>query len=357
MINQYLQKLENDMTSSAWLDGKKANIIHLTNSYGMSVSFMDIGATWLSCMLPIDEQGREVLLRSKNMAEHIKQTAFFGSTVGRYANRIGNSQFHIGTDTFDIVANEGVNSLHGGKIGFDKKRWKINEQTDNSVIFELFSEDGDQGYPGNLNVEVCYELTDDNELSISYRANVDKACPVNLTNHAYFNLAGEGSDKKSTDHLLQMVAKSYLPTKPDMLPTGKTLSVLQTGFDFNHEKQVGLDFLKDSDQVIAGGYDHAFLFDAHLCDGKQTVATLCSPNQDVIMQLATTKPSVQFYSGNFLDGAVGANKVYQKYDGLALETQYLPDGPNHLEWGKSAGLLETKEDYHHKTVYGFIFNT
>lgn len=367
-MNDNQQSLEKTFTSTPWLDGQPAKIVHLENKNGVTASFMDIGATWLSCVLPINEtqnQGREVLLRSKNMAEHIKQTAYFGSAVGRYANRIAKGVFELNNQHYQIPQNNGENSLHGGDVGFDKKRWVIKEQTSASVTFELVSPDGEQGYPGNATVEVNYQLTDDNTVIINYQASCDQDCPINLTNHAYFNLAGEGSDAKSLDHHLQMDVAAYLPTHDDLIPTGEKRSVKATNFDFSQEKPIGQDFMQDGDQAIAGGYDHAFIFDTDLskgqaCDGQplnnqQALVTLRSPNKDVTMLVATTKPAIQFYSGNFLDNTPGATKRYQKYHGLALETQYLPDGPNHPEWGKSSGVLKAGEQYQHTTSYQFVF--
>lgn len=383
--SSYLVAVEQAMTRSPAADGQPARVVHLTNPNGMTVSLMDIGATWLSCTLPVNGECREVLLRSPDMAAHLQQSAYFGAIVGRYANRIGGSQFRLNGVLFRISANEGGNSLHGGQFGFDKRRWDITGLSAQAVTFRLYSENGDQGYPGNLEVAVTYRLTDDNAVEISYQAEGDQDCPVNLTNHAYFNLAGAGSGAKSLDHELQLHASYYLPTRPDLIPTGAHLAVQGTSFDFTQRKTIGRDFLSEPDQVTAGGYDHAWLFDAARCDGQAVVATLISPDQRVTMQMATTKPAVQFYAGNFLAGTPGAlpqnsaavhdaaaadleddietdkekmavqHYEYQQHDGLALETQYLPDGPNHPEWGSCSGILLAGEPYQHRTVYRFIY--
>lgn len=354
-MSDYFLQLEEAMAGAPSFDGMPARLVHLTNANGMSVSLMDIGATWLSCVLPVKGKPREVLLRSPDMREHMKQGAYFGSIVGRYANRIAKGQFTIGDHTYQVGVNNGSNSLHGGLIGFDKRRWVIESQQHNRAIFVLHSADGDQGYPGNLDIKVCYTLTDDNALHIDYYAEADQITPVNLTNHAYFNLAGENSDAKSIDHCLHMDADRYLPTSDDLIPTGELRAVAGTSFDFTQSKVIGRDFLSDDDQNMAGGYDHAFIFADGKNDGKETVVTLISPSKDVVMKVKTTKPAIQFYSGNFLAETPGASKLYQRYDGLALETQYFPDGPNHPEWGKSNGLLNCGEHYQHQTTYLFEF--
>lgn len=353
--SEHFSTIEDAMTQSASFDGLPAKVIHLKNASGMTASFMDIGATWLSCSLPLPGEQREVLLRSPNMAEHMRQGAYFGSVVGRYANRIDKGQFEIGGTSYQVTCNNGENALHGGVEGFDKRRWSIDSHTESTLVMSLQSEDGDQGFPGTAKVQVEYQLTDDNALMITYQASCDKTTPMNLTNHAYFNLAGESSTAKSTDHKLQMCADAYLPTREDLIPLGELKPVEGTSFDFTVLKQVGRDFLSEQDQITAGGYDHAFVFDAKLTDGCAVVATLESPEQDVLMEVQTTKPAVQFYSGNFLDGTPGLSRTYDKLDGLALETQFFPDGPNRPEWGSSNGVLEAGENYQHQTTYRFKF--
>ncbi|USD33082.1 MULTISPECIES: galactose-1-epimerase [Vibrio] len=354
-MQTYLESLERTMGQAPSFDGKPAQLIQLTNRFGMSVVFMDIGATWLSCTLPINGESREVLLRSPNMAEHMLQSAYFGSIVGRFANRIGKGQFDINEQSFQLGINNGENSLHGGLDGFDKRRWAVAEYDGQHVVFSLHSPDGDQGYPGNLDVKVTYTLTDDNELVIAYAASTDQACPVNLTNHAYFNLAGEASAFKSLDHHLKLNANAYLPTDSGLIPTGEIQAVEGTSFDFTQSKKIGCEFLTEPDQKMAGGYDHAFVFRSDVTDGSEIAAELVAPEKDVVMKIKTTKPAVQFYSGNFLAGTPGASKTYQLYDGLALETQFFPDGPNKPEWGVNRGVLTPGGSYQHRTVYQFEF--
>lgn len=353
--DKYLASLEQAMCSTPAFDGIPARLVHLQNAKGMKVSFMDIGATWLSCTLPLQGEQREVLLRAPDMAAHRAQKAYFGATVGRYANRIDASQFTLDGQVFRLSHNEGDNILHGGVEGFDKRRWVIERQSAQFVTFGLESRDGDQGFPGNLKVSVTFTLTDDNAVVITYDAVCDKTCPVNLTNHAYFNLMGEGSGMKSLDHLLMLHATHYLPTREDLIPTGEWKAVSGTSFDFTALKAIGRDFLADNDQKIAGGYDHAFIFGESGNDGEKPVALLATPDQSVTMAVATTKPAIQFYAGNFLEGTPGASGTYTNYDGLALETQCLPDGPNHPEWGEKSGMLEANTPYRHQTRYHFTF--
>ncbi|MGP8307449.1 galactose-1-epimerase [Vibrio sp. YIC-376] len=349
------KQLEQTMAQTPSFDGQTANLIHLTNANGMTASFMDIGATWLSCTLPINGEHREVLLRSANMAEHMKQSAFFGVIVGRFANRIAKGQFDVDGQRYQLDINNGENALHGGLNGFDKRRWTIVDHSSQQVVFMLDSPDGDQGYPGNLNVKVTYSLSNDNELIIEYGASVDKTCPVNLTNHAYFNLAGEGSEENALAHTLQLNAAYYLPTDAGLIPTGEQKPVSGTSFDFTEPKLIGKDFLAEQDQKTAAGYDHAFVLTPEVSDGVSTAAVLIAPQEDVVMRVKTTKPAIQVYTGNFLAGAFGTSKVYESYDGLALETQYFPDGPNKPEWGLNSGVLSSGGCYQHQTVYQFEF--
>ncbi|MBR9874398.1 MAG: galactose-1-epimerase [Vibrionaceae bacterium] len=354
-MKAYFEQLEHAMMQTPSFDGQVAKLIHLTNASGMTASFMDIGATWLSCTLPLDDEQREVLLHSPNMAEHMKQDAYFGAIVGRFANRIAKGQFEIDGEHYQLSVNNGENSLHGGLDGYDKRRWKIVEQSTQEVTLTLHSPDGDQGYPGNLDIKVTYTLTDENELIISYEANTDKTSPVNLTNHAYFNLAGEASNVNSMDHTLQLIAEHYLPTDTGLIPTGEQKPVLGTSFDFTEPKPIGQAFLTEQDQKTAGGYDHAFVLKPEVTDGVSVVAVLTAPKEDVVMKVKTTKPAIQFYSGNFLAGVPGASKTYALYDGLALETQYFPDGPNKPEWGLNKRGLSSGGCYQHRTVYQFEF--
>lgn len=363
-MSSYFESLKQAMTATPAWDGESANLVHLTNAHGMSVTLMDIGATWLSCQLPLNGQRREVLLRAYDMAAHQAQTAYLGAIVGRFANRIAHGRFTLDGHDYQIDTqqsgenhesddNNGEHALHGGEEGFDRRRWQMTQPHAQQVVFTLQSTAGDQGFPGNLDVQVSYTLSDDNALHIDYRATTDTLCPVNLTNHAYFNLAGEGSSASVLDHALQLAANAYLPTDSGLIPTGEQKSVQGTSFDFRQAKQIGADFLQDADQQLAGGYDHAFILDTDRTDGVTPVATLIAPNADVTLTVATTKPALQVYSGNFLAGTHGASGTYQNYAGVALESEYFPDAPNHPEW--QMGILAPDDIYQHQTVYRFEF--
>lgn len=345
------------MTESEAFDGLPANVITLRNLQGMRAAFMDIGATWLSCVLPLPQGERDILLGSPSMAEFQQHTAYMGVTVGRFANRIANSSFTLSGHTYQITANEGKNCLHGGPDGFNRRRWQIEQRTDNQVTFSLLSEDGDQGFPGNLLVKVRYTLTDDNSVRIDYETSCDKTCPVNLTNHAYFNLAGENAANNCLEHDLQIFSDAFLRTGDGSIPTGEIVDVMkETFFDFRSRKRIQRHFLQDNDQQRAGGYDHAFVIQRDKCDAQAIVAEVWSPQNDVRMTVHTTQPCVQFYSGNYLSGNQGKHHSYLNYAGLALETQFFPDGPNHEEWpGHVRGILQAGEQQLSTTCYRFYF--
>ncbi|SET15938.1 galactose-1-epimerase [Thorsellia anophelis] len=339
--------LNADWTDSPWLDGKPAVFIPLLNSNGMSVVIMDIGATWLSCKLPIfnanNQHGREVVLRSPSMNEHIKQTAYFGAIIGRYSNRIANGQFSLSGKTYQLPQNQDVHSLHGGYQGFDKKRWRILETTPSSVLLGYLSPDGEEGYPGELSVTILYHLSDDNNLSITYEAFCADKTVVNLTNHAYFNLAGIESDKTVFEHQFEICADYYLPVDQANIPIGELRPVSGTDFDFK-----SLTYLKQE-------IDHTFIFNQELTNSNSVVAQVLSPDKDVTMVVKTTKPTAQFYTGNYLAGNTSPYGRYQRGSGFAIETQYIPDGPNQFGLGLHQGILPAKVHYHHTTSYGFMF--
>ncbi|MGB2079173.1 MAG: galactose-1-epimerase [Vibrio sp.] len=347
-------ELEAQFGREPWRDGQPVKIVHLTNSTGMRLSLMDVGATWLSCVVPVAGEGREVLLRAQNLQAHQEQTAYLGAVVGRYANRIYLGQFQLNDKTYQTTINNRKNSLHGGVNGFDKRRWQIESQTSQSVCFSLISDDGDQGYPGRLIVKVAYQLTDDHQVQIKYWAQGDQDCPVNLTNHAYFNLAAKPS-KHIFDHQLQLDAQHYLPVTQELIPTGEWRKVRGSSFDFEIAKKIGQDFLTDSQQEITQGYDHAFILNPEKTDGLSDIATLIAPDKSLCMRVKTTKPSIQVYTGNFLSGIAGYDGVYQANAGIALETQYVPDGPNQTNFAYGYVLLEAHKTYQHSTCYQFQF--
>lgn len=342
------------MTQTNFVDGQKAKIFTLTNKQGSSISVMDIGATWLSCKIQLATETREVLLGVNSMEKHLAQSAYFGATVGRYANRIDQGQFEIKGLHYQLDLNLDGNTLHGGGEGFDKRRWHVLQQEKNKISFTLYSADGDQGFPGNLTVNVSYQFTDDNEVLIEYRATCDKSCPVNLTNHAYFNLLGAESDENCLGHSLQINAQKYLPSNAQGIPLGPLAPVKGSGFDFLTSKKVEKDFMKDEEQKLAAGYDHCFLINTECHDGKQVVARLISPDNALSLLLSTSAPAVQLYTGNFLAGNPSRKNIpYNNYAGLALETQFLPDSPNHPEWPQESCILEPGQTYQSQSSYKF----
>lgn len=341
------------MTVDKAFDGQPAKVVTLVNSHGVNVAFMDIGATWLSCVLPVKGGAREVLLGVSNMADFNQQPSYLGATVGRYANRIAAGKFTIEGQDYSVDVNQAGNCLHGGKEGFNKRRWEIVEQSSRAVLFCLQSPDGDQGFPGNVTVSVRYELSDDNQVSITYLANTDQPTVVNLTNHAYFNLLGAESEHDCLSHILSINSDEYLPTNDVGIPLQGLAPVANTGFDFNSPKVIAQDLMCDEQQQAAQGYDHSFRLNKR-CKQGECAATVHSSDGLVSMKVFTTKPALQLYTGNWLGGT--PNRVgsqYKAYSGLALETQFLPDSPNHPEWDQESCILHPDQDYAYTTCYQF----
>lgn len=331
-------------------------VIALSNKNDMTIILTSLGASWLSCILPLDSGKRDVLLGSPNITKQMEQDVYLGATVGRVANRIANACFSIDGEYYQVSANQGVHCLHGGQDNFSYRVWSISQQSAQKVIFSLVSPEGDQGFPGELCVEVSYELTDENQVIICYQHQSTKTCPVNLTNHSYFNLAGEGSDTSVLEHDLLIHSSFYLPTDKMGIPSGEWRDVTDSHFDFRQSKRIGRDFLQDDDQIAAGGYDHAFVLDNTRLDGKQTIATLSAPEGDVKMNISTTMPTMQLYTGNYLQSVAGKTKPYVPFSGVAFETQFPPDAVNHPEWGTQySPLSQPNQLYGSETRYQFIF--
>ncbi|MEX3018825.1 galactose-1-epimerase [Kluyvera sp. STS39-E] len=339
-------------SSTLAADGQPYQLITLRNANHVVVTLMDWGATLLSARIPLqDGSVREALLGCASPEQYSKQAAFLGASIGRYANRIAHSRFTVDGTTFNVAPSQGEHQLHGGPEGFDKRRWAIASQTPNEVVFTLTSKDGDQGFPGTLLATATYRLTDDNRISIEYRATVDKACPVNLTNHVYFNLDGAQTDVRN--HTLQLMADTYLPVDSSGIPHEGLKDVASTSFDFRQPKTIAQDFLSDSDQQKVKGYDHAFLLQAQ-GDASKVVANVWSQDKKLQMAVYTSAPAIQFYSGNFLDGTLSRTaEPYTAWQGLALESEFLPDSPNHPEWPQPDCVLRPGEEYVSLTEYQF----
>lgn len=325
------------------------NIITLTNNQGMSIKLTNWGATWLSCLLPVEGHKREVLLGCRSIEQYEQQKAFLGATIGRYANRIANASINIDGKHYSLVANQGEHQLHGGKLGFDKQFWSIQSQSDQQVTFALTSPDGDQGFPGELKAAVTYTLTDDNQVTITFNATTTKLTPVNLTNHAYFNLDGE-TNTDILSHTLQVNADYYLPVDVNGIPNGDLTKVSEHDMDLRQPRVLSERILESSERQLVGGYDHAYL----LNKTQPIAAQLTSSDKKVIMDVITTKPALQVYTGNFLRPTPNRqNGEYDNFAGVALETQFLPDTPNHPEWSQPSCWLSPEQTYHHQTSYRF----
>ncbi|MEQ5317265.1 galactose-1-epimerase [Providencia vermicola] len=331
-------------------------VVTLTNRRGMTIILTNLGASWLSCILPLANGQRDVVLGSPNMTKQKEQEVYLGATVGRVANRIKNAQFSVNGIQYNVTNNQGVHCLHGGKDNFSYRIWNISQQNAHQVTFSLISPDGDQGFPGELKIEVNYELTEENQVVIRYQHQTTQICPVNLTNHTYFNLAGEGAGETVLGHELEIQSGYYLPTDLDGIPTGEWKNVANTHFDFRCVKTIGRDFLQDADQKAARGYDHTFILDDTLNNARQPIASLRSPNGDVQMNVLTTMPSMQLYTGNYLISVAGKTGEYAPYSGVAFETQFPPNAVNHPEWGAQFSPISQPEQiYISETCYQFIF--
>ncbi|SPZ45726.1 Aldose 1-epimerase [Plesiomonas shigelloides] len=349
------QPLSITMTQQPAYDGRLAKLVELNNARGMRVTFMDIGATWLSCQVPVSqEERREVLLGVSSMADFMRQQCYMGATVGRYANRIAHGRFTLQGKTFQVTTNQAGHCLHGGLQGFDKRRWHIAVKSQQSVTFSLLSPDGDQGFPGNLAVHVTYTLTNDNQVTIHYRATTDRATPVNLTNHAYFNLQGEQPVPDCRSHFIKIAAEQYLPINAEGIPLGHLQAVSGSALDLREQAQIGERLLCEPQQIAVKGFDHCYLF----ASGRklsEPVAKVVSADQKVRMLVTTDKPAMQLYTGNWLAGTPDrSGGTYQDYAGLALETQFYPDSPNHEEWTQSDCILHPRQEYVFNTGYQFV---
>ncbi|MCK3658481.1 galactose-1-epimerase [Pasteurellaceae bacterium Pebbles2] len=330
-------------------DNAPFQLVSLSNKQGMCVQFMDWGATWLSCKVPVNGELREVLLGCQP-EDYPKQNAYLGAAVGRYANRIANSQFELNGNVVKLTANQGVHQLHGG-VGFDKVRWKIDEIQENFVRFSLFSADGDQGFAGNVQVKVTYRLGEDNALTVEFNAISDQDTPLNLTNHAYFNLVNASAGCDIRAHSLQLNAAEFLPVDSEGIPNAPLKSVAETSFDFRQPKVIAQDFLQQ-EQRLTKGYDHAFLIDEYR---EKTSAILIAPNGDIRLEVSTSQPALQVYTGNYLHGTPTRDEgEYADYSGIALESQALPDTPNHPEWWHYGGISKAGEHYKHWTRFQFV---
>lgn len=331
---------------------KTADIISLVNKYGTEVKITNYGCIITSlCIKDKFNKYRDIVLGFDNLGDYINGNPYFGAVIGRYSNRIANSEFILNNIKYKLLSNNGKNHLHGGKLGFDKVLWDYYIEN-NNLVFTYISLDGEEGYPGNLQIKVTYTLTDDNELILEYKAETDKDTVINLTNHSYFNLNGEGSGT-ALGHMLILNAGYYLPTNSDNIPTGEYRSVINTPFDFKEKCKLSNKLLnKDLQLKYGNGYDHNFIIDP---SGKEIkpAAILESEESGIKMIVSTTEPGIQLYTGNYLDDSlIGKSGAYTKHSGICLETQHFPDSPHFPDFPTT--ILKKESVFKSKTVFKFL---
>ena len=340
------------------IDGKQTTLYTLKNADGMQVDLTNFGAKIVSIIVP-DKNGKmtDVNLGFKSIDEYQTLQKQYGAVIGPYANRIGDAQFEIDGEVYHLPANDHGNCLHSGPNSFDRQVYDAQEVTTDegpAVKMTLHRKDGDSGFPGNKDVTVTYTLTDKNELKIDYEAITDKACPFNLTNHAYFNLKGTGQG----DILSQVVvidADSTTEVNDELIPTGKIISIKGTDMDFTSPHAIGERINSDDPLIkLGGGYDHNFILNKDQNGNEMTfAASVYEPESGRYMEVYTTEPAIQFYSGNFQDGSL-TGKYGHKWEyrnGMCLETQHYPDSPNHLNFPNT--ILEPGDTLRSTTIYKF----
>jgi len=330
-------------------DGKEAHLFTLTNVNGLKATITNYGGIVTKLFVP-DRNGNfdDIVLGYETLDEYIKSSPYFGALIGRSGNRIAKGKFSLEGVDYTLAVNNGPNHLHGGIKGFDKVLWDAQPlTTENGPALKLtyVSPDGEEGYPGNLTCEVIYALTNDNELKVSYQAHTDKTTIVNLTHHSYFNLAGHGSGNV-LDHQLMINADNFTPVDDTLIPTGQIQTVKNSPMDFTTSTAIGLRIEK-----VQGGYDHNYVLNN--TDGSLALAaSVYEPTTGRVMQLFTTEPGVQFYTGNFLSNNLkGKGATYDKHSGFCLETQHFPDSPNQPSFPST--ILRPGEKYTQLTVHKF----
>ena len=328
----------------------------LTNAQGTEVSILNLGGI-IQSLKTADKNGHfaDIVLGCDNVADYESQSAYLGALCGRYANRIREGQLIIDGKHFQLACNNGPNHLHGGNQGYNQRIWSAStEQSDSEarLILSYQSPDGEEGYPGNLDIQVTYCLNNQNELTVNYHAVTDKTTVVNLTNHAYFNL--KGSDN-CLEHKMQLLADTFVPTNASAIPFGNRQSVAGTPMDFTEPKRIGQDINPDDQQLLqARGYDHSWVINEGDSLLKEC-AVVTEPETGRRMTVKTTQPGVQFYTGNFLEDLPGkAGRRYNRQDGFCLETQHLPDSPNQANFPSTE--LKPGEVYDHTTVFTFALS-
>ena len=334
-------------------DGKPVERFTLTNANGVELKAISYGGIITSLRVP-DRDGKfdDIVLGFDQLDGYLKDHPFFGAIIGRYGNRIGNAQFTLDGNTYKLAANNNGQSLHGGVKGFDKVLWAVEPIGNNGLAFTRTSPDGEEGYPGNLRVRVTYTLTDKNELIVEYHATTDKATPVNLTQHSYFNLAGQASGD-ILGHELMLNADRYTPVNDKLIPTGELAPVEGTPFDFRKPTAIGVRINNAHPQLKAGqGYDHNWVLNRK-GSGLELAARVREPKTGRTLEVTTTEPGIQFYAGNFLKGDLTGKggAVYKHRTGFCLETQHFPDSPNQPKFPSTT--LKPGQEYRTRTVFTF----
>jgi aldose 1-epimerase len=335
------------------VDGRKVELFMLENNNGIKVYITNFGARIVALCTP-DRNGKpaDIVLGFNNIDDYINERMYLGCIAGRYANRIDKGKFSLDGKEYTLFLNDGNNTLHGGNKGFDKKVWEA-QQEGNSVILTYLSPDGEEGYPGNLTVKKIYTLTDNNELKMEYEATTDKPTVINLTNHSYFNLKGEG-DTTVLDHYLMANASYFTPVNSELIPTGEIKPVAGTPFDFTTGKQIGKDINMADQQLAFGkGYDHNWILNKDTAGTLALAVKVWEETTGRVLEIYTTEPAFQFYSGNFMDGSVKgkSGRPYYRRSALAIEPQHYPDSPNHPNFPSTE--LKPGEKYRQLSVFKF----
>ncbi|MCR4396135.1 MAG: galactose mutarotase [Candidatus Saccharicenans sp.] len=330
--------------------GRPVKIFDLENEHGLKARLMNYGATLVSLLVP-DRAGHleDITLGYDSFEGYLGNNPYFGATVGRFANRIGGARFVLGGREYLLARNEGPNHLHGGLKGFDKVMWEAGPVSDShsvGVRFSYLSPDGEEGYPGNLDCQVTYLLNENDELHLAYLATTDRPTHVNLTHHSYFNLAGSRKEN-ILEHELQIIASRFTPADEHLIPTGEIKEVAGTPLDFLKPQAIGRRLGE-----LAAGYDHNFVLDSQ--GGLALAARVVEPESGRVMELYTTEPGLQFYSGNFLDGTIRGKggRPYGRHSGFCLEPQHFPDSPNKPQFPTT--VLKAGEIFKSLTVFKFL---
>jgi len=338
-------------------DGEAVDLYTLTNKSGVEAAITNYGGSVVSLKVP-DRDGKlgDVVLGFDSVDGYVNNTSYLGALIGRYGNRIGHAEFKLDGKTYTLAKNNGENTLHGGTKGFNKAVWTAKEipaKDGQALELTYLSKDGEEGFPGNLHVRVIYTLTDENALKIDYFATTDKDTVVNLTNHSYFNLAGPASGD-ILGHIMMIEADKFTPVDSGLIPTGELRDVAGTPFDFRKPTEVGARINSDDEQIkLGGGYDHNFVLRRKPGEAVSLAARVTEPKTGRVMEVWTTQPGVQFYTGNFLDGSLhGKSGIsYTKRSAFCLETQHFPDSPNKPKFPSTE--LKPGERYHTTTIYKF----